>query len=113
MHADNTAGFINYVALGGISVVPGGTYQLSYWAMMTNPAALTVLAAYVYPQRTAKGLPSPVVANQWVQVTLTFTSIASWVDLSFYVSGNVVGSWGSAQGVNDVYLDDVSIIRLS
>ncbi len=116
MHVDNTDGYADFITISGISVVPGATYQFSYSSLQTNPAALTLIAAYAFPQLATNldyNTPSTPPANQWETGTLTFTAATSWVNLAFWVAGNRVGTSGSAEGINDIYVDDVSFVRLS
>ncbi len=116
MHADNTNGYADYITISNIPVVPGATYQFTYSSLQTNPAALTTFVAYAFPQGATNmnyNTPTTPPANQWQAGTLTFTAATSWVNLAFWVAGNRLGTVGSAQGINDIYLDDVSFVRLS
>ena len=116
MHTDNTNGFSDYITINGLSVVPGATYRFSYSALQTNANAVTSLSAWAFPQLVTNYdyNSAPVITpNQWQAGTLTFTAATSWVNMAFVISGNRVGTPGSAQGINDIYIDDVSFVRLS
>ncbi|KAK0736199.1 WSC domain-containing protein [Apiosordaria backusii] len=91
-------------------VVPGKQYRWSLFCQHTNQASLTSLYLYVYPDllqtsfNEAQLYQTP--ANVWQTRTITFTAAASWVQLVFNVGGNV-------NSVDDVYIDDITLIRLT
>ncbi len=116
MHTGNTDGFSDYITINGLSVVPGATYRFSYSALQTNANALTSVSVWAFPQMATNYdyNSAPVITpNQWQAGSLTFTAATSWVNMAFLVSGNRLGTSGSAQGINDIYIDDVSFVRLS
>ncbi len=117
MHVDNVDGYAYWITGPNIAVEPGASYQLTYYTYQTNPSALTEVIAYAFPQSANNydyfgTAVTP--ANRWFTGTVvTFTAATSWVNLAFYVAGNLISPAGSAAGINDVYIDDVSLVRLS
>ncbi|KAL0934763.1 uncharacterized protein CTRU02_209354 [Colletotrichum truncatum] len=106
----NTNG-ATYAFTRTMKVTPGRTYtfQVPYWN--SNPAALTSLYLYVYPNVFATDFNTAqlyqAAANQWLARTITFTATSSWVQILFSFGGNVGG------GVNQIYIDDISFVRLN
>ncbi|KAK4666514.1 hypothetical protein QC763_300910 [Podospora pseudopauciseta] len=93
-----------------LPVVPGQQYRFSLSFQHTNPSAATSLYLYVYPdilqtsftEAQLNGAP----ANAWGTREITFTAKASWVQLVLNVGGNVAAT-------NDVYIDDITFVRLT
>ncbi|KAM7206912.1 WSC domain containing protein [Rhypophila sp. PSN 637] len=91
-------------------IIPGRQYEFNLYYRHTNPAAATSLYLYVYPDilqtdfSTAQLHDAP--ANVWGTRTITFTAVASWAQLVVNVGGNT----GQP---NDVYIDDITLKRLT
>ncbi|KAK4175772.1 WSC domain-containing protein [Triangularia setosa] len=95
-------------------VIPGKQYRYNLFCLHTNPAALVSLYVYVYPNSLSNSFDDAAVyqkpANVWFTRTITFTATSSWVQLAFDVGGNRLNN---GDGVDDVYIDDVTLVRLT
>jgi hypothetical protein len=97
-------------------VVPGANYSVSGWINHDNPTNSNCgFAVYATPYWT-RNLPNSLdmrtlPANTWQQFTSTFQASASYatVYVSFYC--NVMGTVNSNTGKNNLYIDDISIVR--
>lgn len=94
---------------------PGGRYEARMWYMHTNAAATTYISLsaepgrFAVPELSLNGSP----ANQWTEMVLSFTPVSSWVELRFYPRGLVAGAYGTDGGKDDIYVDDITLVRLS
>ncbi|KAK0631086.1 WSC domain-containing protein [Bombardia bombarda] len=118
---------VKYANINGGSIVlsrvilgiePGKQYQFKAWLLHDNPSgAVTNFYLYAYPAGgstpgTEAGL-NGVPANTWVQRTITFTASSSWFQLQVSAGGQVSGNTGSAGGVDNIYVDDIQLVRLN
>ncbi|KAK4202426.1 WSC domain-containing protein [Triangularia verruculosa] len=117
-HSGSLGLLMRYLSVNGggnsltynLPVVPGKQYRFSLYYQHTNPSAATSLYLYVYPDvlqtsfTEAQLVGTP--ANVWGTRSITFMAAASWVQLVFNVGGNTGQT-------NDVYIDDVTFVRLT
>jgi len=116
LHFTNLNG-VSGTAVKFVRVVPGATYRFELSASHTNPAGYNFLYLNVLNNMLQSSGDSATFhdkpANVWETRSLTFTATTSQVQIGFQFGGNVVGDIGSPGGVNDIFIDDVTFVRLS
>lgn len=93
---------------------PGKQYVASLWYLHTNPSATTGLYFYANPggyyvYQSLNGR-SP---NVWSEMVLSFTPVSSWIELKLSPQGIVAGNARDEVGKDNIFIDDVTLKRLS
>ncbi|KAK0726909.1 hypothetical protein B0T26DRAFT_747303 [Lasiosphaeria miniovina] len=125
-HTGSWGYHVKYANINGGSIVlsrvilgiePGRQYTLSAWLLHDNTAAATNFYLYAYPGAymtpASEASLQPLPANTWVRRTITFTPASSWLQLQLSGGGQVSGVTGSAGGVDNIWVDDITLTRLN
>ncbi|KAK3690357.1 hypothetical protein B0T22DRAFT_481535 [Podospora appendiculata] len=102
-----------------LGIEPGRQYQFKAWVRHDNPSgSVTTFYLYAYPlvgasTPAAEASLGSLPANTWTQKTITFTATSSWFQLQLSAGGQVSGNTGSAGGVDNIWIDDVTLTRLN
>ena len=100
-----------------LGIEPGRQYQFKAWVRHDNPAATSRFLLGAYPvgvvtpdaQSSLQTLP----ANTWSERTITFTATSSWFQLQVTAGGTVSGVTNSPGGVDNIWVDDLTLTRLN
>jgi hypothetical protein len=95
------------------SVEPGKQYSFKAWVMAEKSVGTFYLRASEFTTDQSVSGFYDVPANVWRERVLTFTATASVLQLQLYFVQNVQGTVGSAQGINTVWVDDMTLTRLN
>ncbi len=92
-----------------VKLVPGATYEFSYWAYSLNTVSRTGTGGGVTMPGSSPSVTSYTfqwsAANQWTRASTQFVATASFGTLWFQFSAN----YATTGGGNVVYIDDVAL----
>lgn len=113
----NTNGLSGVLFQQVTGIEAGKVYQFRYWLYHENPAALTGSYQYIYPVGVGTTFEDAQLhqapAGVWRQRVLSFTATSTFLNIRITVGGNVLDSIGSAAGRNNVYIDDIELVRMA
>jgi hypothetical protein len=120
--------FLNFngIAQTGLSrhltgIQPGATYEMRAWVKHRNTQASTYFYVLVEPgnlvangpfRTDSRGL-GDLPPGQWRETVLTFTPVTSYVTLRVVPGGLVSQNSGEQVGKDDIWVDDITLTRLS
>ncbi|KAL0939799.1 uncharacterized protein CTRU02_206409 [Colletotrichum truncatum] len=95
-----------------LKIIPGKTYRFEAYGWSTNPKAANGLHLYVLPNEdsTTNDESMFFTVNQWEKRSLTFKATSSFTKIMLGLNGNATGT--IAEGTNQLYIDDVTLIQL-
>ncbi|KAK3387303.1 WSC domain-containing protein [Podospora didyma] len=101
-----------------LGIEPSRQYRLNAWLRHDNAGAATNFYLYAYPLGGSTpageaGLGASLPVNTWTQRSITFTAVSSWFQLQVSAGGQVVGNTGTAAGVDNIWIDDITLTRLN
>jgi hypothetical protein len=114
---DNRSMLVRQVTLAGFRIEPGAQYEFSLSCLHTNVNARTDVYLFAYPmeaidsptESSMNGYP----VNQWRTRRVKFMATMSFVNLQVHMVFATRGTSGSVEGMDELYVDGLSLVRVA